>query len=141
MFGAYPNQPAFTPDPFLRNQAQMPQTIQQIQQIQPQVMTYFANALQDMNNIQVNPNIIYVGINQQTKEIYTKQMNTDGITETNIYKISDGKQEQNIMNTIIDKLNNLEKRMGEMSNERYSTNVNANGNGSTDTTTPTNASI
>lgn len=97
---------------------QTPQTIQTIQQIQPQVMSYFASNVNDMSNIQVNPNIIYLGINVQSKEIYTKQMNNDGITETNIYKISDGKQEQNIMNTIMERLNNIDEKMKGYDNAR-----------------------
>ena len=97
---------------------QTPQTIQTIQQIQPQVMSYFASSVNDMGNIQVNPNIIYLGINVQAKEIYTKQMNNDGITETNIYKISDGKQEQNIMNTIMERLNNIDEKMKGYDNAR-----------------------
>jgi hypothetical protein len=95
------------------NNSPYPQTIQKIQQIQPQVLTYFANSLQDMTKIPVNPNVIYIGINQSTKEIYTRMMNNDGLVETSTYKIFEGKQEQNELQEILERLKTIENSMKE----------------------------
>ncbi|MBR6515430.1 MAG: hypothetical protein IKT40_01095 [Bacilli bacterium] len=95
------------------NNTPYPQTIQKIQQIQPQVLTYFANSLQDMNKIQVNPNVVYIGINSTAKEIYTKQMSNDGIVDVNVYKIFEGKQEQNELHEILERLKTIENSMKE----------------------------
>ena len=110
------------------NNTPYPQTIQKIQQIQPQVLTYFANSLQDMNKIQVNPNVIYIGINSSTKEIYTKQMSNDGLVNVDIYKIFEGKQEQNEIHEILERLKTIEISMKEKVNAPISKDVYAEPN-------------
>lgn len=100
-------------DQMAYNNSPYPQTIQKIQQIQPQVLTYFANSLQDMTKIPVNPNVIYIGINNSTKEIYTRMMNNDGLVETSTYKIFEGKQEQNELQEILERLKTIENSMKE----------------------------
>lgn len=93
----------YTPYQDRLNQIQ-PQLIQTIQQTQPQAICYFVNSKTDMQNIQVQPNVFYIGLNKQAKEIYVRSWNNDGLIDFDTYSLADGQQESTELKTIMDKL-------------------------------------
>ena len=93
-------------------QNQQPQTIQPVQQrIQPQVMCYFAQNVAEMDNIKLLPDTYYIGINQNTKEIYIRKLNNMCLAETEIYSLVTNKKEKSELETILDRLSNLENKI------------------------------
>lgn len=88
------------------------QPIQTIQQSQPQAVCYFVSSKSDMQNIQVQPNIFYIGINRQAKEIYVRSWNNDGLIDFDTYSLSTGEQESTELKTIMDKLDLILKEKG-----------------------------
>lgn len=128
----------FYPNPYAQRLAQMeqqipqPQPIQTIQQINPQAVCYFVNSKNDLQNIQVNPNVVYVGINKQTKEVYLRSWNNDGMIDFDTYSLAEGKQESSELKTIMDKLENIENKLKEIDHERYATTDDAKSNNRTD---------
>lgn len=96
------------------------QPIQTIQQTQPQAVCYFVSNKSDMQNIQVQPNVFYIGINRQSKEIYVRSWNNDGLIDFDTYSLSTGEQESTELKTIMDKLDLILKEKG------YGGNVTAN---------------
>nr|DAH10999.1 MAG TPA: hypothetical protein [Caudoviricetes sp.] len=115
---------SFYQNPYAQRLAQMeqqipqPQPIHTIQQVNPQAICYFVNSKNDLQNIQVNPNVVYVGINKQTKEVYLRSWNNDGMIDFDTYSLAEGKQESSELKTIMDK---LENKLKEIDNERYAT--------------------
>lgn len=98
------------------------QPIQTIQQTQPQAVCYFVNGKADMQNIQIQPNVFYIGINRQGKEVYIRSWNNDGLIDFDTYSLSTGEQESSELKTIMDKLDLLLK---EKKDERIDTATNA----------------
>lgn len=104
------------------------QTIQTIQPAQAQVQTLFVNGAADLEKMQLMPNVYYIGINQNTNEVYIRRMNNDGITELNTYTMTNGKQVKSELQTVLDKLDEINASMKGLSNERNVGTVNEYGN-------------
>ena len=101
----------YNPYTYLQQNQQM-QTIQPVhQRIQPQVMCYFAQNVAEMDNIKLLPDTYYIGINQNTKEIYIRKMNNMCLAETEIYNLVTNKKEKSELETILERLNNLESKI------------------------------
>lgn len=98
------------------------QPIQTIQQSQPQAVCYFVSSKSDMQNIQVQPNVFYIGINRQAKEIYIKSLNNDGLIDFDTYTLSDGTQESTDLKMILDKLDLIIK---EKKDDEHNSTINA----------------
>ena len=120
-------------------QAQV-QTIQNVQPNNPGVQCFFVNSRADLQNMQVNPNTIYIGINKQSKEIYTRCWNNDGVIDFDTYSLSDGQKENSEMKVILDKLENIENRLRGQ-DERSIANVNAAGNVGADAKQSSNVAV
>ena len=107
------------PNPYANRLAAMegiqPQTIQSLQQ-QPQAICYFVQGATEMANINLMPNIVYIGINSQGKELYLRKLNTDGNIEFETYRLESGKQEKNDIQIILDRLNGIEQKLEEKNN-------------------------
>lgn len=104
------------------------QTIQTIQPVQAQVQTLFVNGAADLEKMQLMPNVYYIGINQNTNEVYIRRMNNDGITELNTYTMTNGKQVKSELQTVLDKLDEINASMKGLNNERNVGTVNEYGN-------------
>ena len=93
----------------------MPFQAQPIQQMQrsPEIGSrcFFVGSMEDMKNIQAELNVVNIGINKNTREIYTKQLRNDGLVDSFVYKVDvpDTK-------TILDKLALIEKRLDQYVN-------------------------
>lgn len=79
----------FYPNPYLQPQQPM-QRVTQIEQplmpVQQNVQCFSVSNKAEMENVQVMPNVMYVGINLGANEIYIKRMNNDAIVNVKTYK-------------------------------------------------------
>lgn len=109
-------------DPYLFNQYSgrgynQPQTIQNVsQQVQSQAVCYFVRKPEELTGINVMPNVFYLGMNRDNKEIYVRRMNNDGNIETETYSLSSGVEEKNDIKTILERLETIERRLSNESN-------------------------
>lgn len=90
-----------------------------------------------MQNIQPNPNTIYIGLNQQNKEIYLKSWNNDGNIDFDTYTLFSGEKEATDSKLIMTKLQEIEEKL----NERIVTKPNTAGNVGTTDKQPVNVDI
>lgn len=105
-------------------------TVQRIQQQEPIVRCYFVNSKEELDMVRPEYNTIYIGINPTTKEIYTKQLNNNGMVDVFRYaqKSSEVVSENKDIKSIIEKLENIEKRMEAMNSYEPDTNVSKSNN-------------
>lgn len=99
------------------------QPIQTIQSQPPQAICYFVNSKNDLQNIQVNPNVVYIGINKQAKEIYMRCWTNDGVIDFDTYSLVQGEKENTELKSIMEKLDLILK---EKNNEWNVTKYNSN---------------
>ena len=58
----------------------------QTMQIQPQASCFFVKSASDLTGVNVMPNVFYVGLSPDNKEIYVRKMNNDGNIELEVLK-------------------------------------------------------
>lgn len=115
----------FNPYPYIPQQpmANQYQTIQRFNQ-EPVVRCWFVNDKKEFDTIRAEWNTIYIGINKTSKEIYTKQMTTNGTVDFFTYnqQAQETVQENADIKEILQKLKNIETRLGEKDERNTSTN-------------------
>lgn len=115
----------FSPYPYIPQQpmANQYQTIQRFNQ-EPIVRCWFVNDKKEFDTIRAEWNTIYIGINKTSKEIYTKQMTTNGTVDFFTYnqQAQETVQENSDIKEILQKLKNIETRLGEKDERNTSTN-------------------
>ena len=123
----------FSPYPYIPQQpmANQYQTIQRFNQ-EPVVRCWFVNDKKEFDTIRAEWNTIYIGINKTSKEIYTKQMTTNGTVDFFTYnqQAQETVQENADIKEILQKLKNIETRLGEKDERNTSTNNTAINDGS-----------
>lgn len=89
------------------------QNFQQSYQTQPQIQFFVVGSKQEAQNIQVQFNITYFIVNNVDKEVYTKQLNRDGLIDFEVYKneklINQNKKDNELLEEIKNKLDKIEK--------------------------------
>ena len=80
--------------------------------IQNEVQVFYVNNPQDMERINPMQNVVYIGINSSTKEIYVRQLNGIGLIDFDVYVRQSGEQQKNDLTKILDKLDEIMKGKG-----------------------------
>lgn len=104
---------------------QYPQTshIQNISAAIPtEVQCFYANNPQEMEKIPPQANVIYIGINLNSKEIYLRQTNGMGLIDIDTYVKQSGEQQKSDTAKILEKLDELKLSMKGKDNVILSTN-------------------
>ena len=114
-------------------QPMMPQVmpVQTIQQVQKTAQFYNVESVGELDGIKPTLNVIYVGFNKKNKEIYVKQLTNDGLISLETYELAGNKKEKSEFETILEKINNIETKLGGSNvpnNTTNGTNGNANAN-------------
>lgn len=98
-------------------QQSQPQTIQNLQGIQPQVQCFFVSNPNDLMNYNIMPGTVYIGINRTANEVYIRQWNMDGNIEFETYKKESGTEQMSEIRAIMAKLEAIENQIKEKPNE------------------------
>ena len=97
---------------FYNRQTQPQNQIQTIGQSNPtQVQCYFVSNEKDLEKIQMNYNVVYVGINKEKNEVYLRQINNSGLIDSNKYGLISGVQEKNEFSKIMERLERMENKL------------------------------
>lgn len=84
------------------------------------------NNKDEMDSIQPQLNVIYMGINKNAKEIYTKQLNNNGLIDFYVYSQTSNEISKDSNQSILECLERIESKLNKESfNERNVTTNNA----------------
>lgn len=88
------------------------QPIQNVtQQVQSQASCYFVKSPEELAGLNVMPNVFYLGINRDKKEVYIRRMNNDGNIEVENYSLATGKEEKTDLKKILDEIELIKKKI------------------------------
>lgn len=88
------------------------QPIQNVtQQVQTQASCYFVKSPEELAGLNVMPNVFYLGINRDKKEVYIRRMNNDGNIEVENYSLSQGKEEKTDLKKILEEIELIKKKI------------------------------
>ena len=99
------------------------------QSVPTQVQCYFVSSEKDLEKVQMNYNVVYVGINKEKNEVYLRQINNNGLIDSNKYGLISGVQEKNDFSKIMERLDKIENNFLKIggNNANYSTNASSDG--------------
>ena len=109
------------------NQLQPQNQIHNINQTPTQVQCYFVSNESDMEKVQMNYGVVYVGINKDKNEVYLRQINNNGLIDSNKYGLVSESQEKNDFSKIMERLDQIENKFLGGSNANNQTNGTSNG--------------
>lgn len=97
----------------MQPQPQM-QPIQNVSQYQtpPQASCYFVSSPDEIASTNLMPNNFYLGINQNTKEIYVKKMDNNGLIQLETYKMASNVEEKTDYKLILEQLTEINQKLG-----------------------------
>lgn len=110
------------------------QTLQTLQSAQPPitVQCYSVSAKTEIDTLQPQLNVMYVGFNKTTNEIYTKQLNNNGLIDSYTYSLTSNEklEQKDGMQSIVECLERIETKLDKgIIHEQYSLTADyANGN-------------
>lgn len=109
----YPFTPYYAgqPMPTMPQMQQQVMPVQSIQQVQKSAQFYNVENAQELDGIKPTLNVLYVGFNKKKKEIYVKQLTNDGLVSIETYSLADDKKEKSELETILEKINNIESKL------------------------------
>lgn len=109
----YPFTPYYAGQPMPTMPQMQPQVmpVQSIQQVQKSAQFYNVENAQELDGIKPTLNVLYVGFNKKKKEIYVKQLTNDGLISVETYSLADDKKEKSELETILEKINNIESKL------------------------------
>ena len=91
---------------------QQPMPVQTIQPVQKTAQFYSVENAGELDGIKPTLNVLYVGFNKKKKEIYVKQLTNDGLISVETYGLNDDKKEKSEFETILEKIKNIESKLG-----------------------------
>ena len=91
---------------------QQPLPVQTIQQVQKTAQFYNVEDVGELDGVKPTLNVLYVGFNKKKKEIYLKQLTNDGLISLETYELAGNKNEKSEFETILEKINNIESKLG-----------------------------
>lgn len=88
------------------------QPIQNVtQQTQSQASCFFVKSPEELTGLNIMPNVFYIGINRERKELYIRRMNNDGNIEVENYSLSQGKEEKTDLKKILEEIELIKKKI------------------------------
>lgn len=137
-------QPYFLPNNYGQQSVQAnyqanPNTIQTIQKqsISPSVQCYFVKNKEELASLDAQPNTVYIGINQDSDELYIRQWNNDGKIDFDTYNKVSQTKEKTDFEKIQEQLNSIQ----EVLNERITSTNGATSNSRSNAEQPLNGYV
>jgi hypothetical protein len=102
----------------------MQQMPQMPQHLEPKIMAYPVDSVEQLATLPPMPNTIYLGISRDGTKIFQKRMNNDGLMEVKTYSLAVEQTKKTDTQEILDRIANIEKKLNiGVVNESNDTNV------------------
>lgn len=118
------NAPYWPQQPSQNIQPPQPQTIQTVaKKSDPQVMCYYVSSPQDLSGLKILSDMVYIGINKNSKEVYIKEMNDKGIAEIETYGLKSEHKEKTELQIISEQIETIKQMLSAKGDAVNATNV------------------
>ena len=82
-------------------------------EIQQQFSCFTVKNENDLANVNVMPNSVYIGLNSDLKEVYIRKMNNDGKIEVESYVLKSAQKEKTEVQAILERLDSIEQKISQ----------------------------
>ena len=91
--------------PYIQQQPMMPQ------HLEPKIMSYTVDSVEQLATLPPIPNTIYLGISRDGSKIFQRRMNNDGLMEVKTYSLVIEQTKKTDTQEILDRIASIEKRL------------------------------
>jgi len=100
-------------NPNMYNNYPYPQQIPQIpQHIEPKILSYTVDSVEQLATLPPMPNTIYLGLARDGSKIFQRRMNNDGLMEIKTFSLVVEQTKKTDMQEILDRISEIEKKIG-----------------------------
>lgn len=100
-------------NPNMYNNYPYPQQIPQIpQHIEPKILSYTVDSVEQLATLPPMPNTIYLGLARDGGKIFQRRMNNDGLMEIKTFSLVVEQTKKTDMQEILDRISEIEKKIG-----------------------------
>lgn len=91
--------------PYIQQAPMMPQ------HLEPKIMSYTVDSVEQLATLPPIPNTIYLGISRDGGKIFQRRMNNDGLMEVKTYSLVIEQTKKTDTQEILDRIASIEKRL------------------------------
>lgn len=91
--------------PYIQQTPMMPQ------HLEPKIMSYTVDSVEQLATLPPIPNTIYLGISRDGGKIFQRRMNNDGLMEVKTYSLVIEQTKKTDTQEILDRIASIEKRL------------------------------
>lgn len=91
--------------PYIQQTPMMPQ------HLEPKIMSYTVDSVEQLATLPPIPNTIYLGISRDGSKIFQRRMNNDGLMEVKTYSLVIEQTKKTDTQEILDRIASIEKRL------------------------------
>ena len=99
-------------NPNMYNNYPYPQQMPQIQHIEPRILSYTVDSIEQLATLPPMPNTIYLGLARDGSKIFQRRMNNDGLMEIKTFSLVVEQTKKTDMQEILDRISEIEKKIG-----------------------------
>lgn len=99
-------------NPNMYNNYPYPQQMPQIQHIEPKILSYTVDSVEQLSTLPPMPNTIYLGLARDGSKIFQRRMNNDGLMEIKTFSLVVEQTKKTDMQEILDRISEIEKKIG-----------------------------
>lgn len=81
------------------------------QHLEPKIMSYTVDSVEQLATLPPIPNTIYLGISRDGSKIFQRRMNNDGLMEVKTYSLVIEQTKKTDTQEILDRIASIEKRL------------------------------
>lgn len=81
------------------------------QHLEPKIMSYTVDSVEQLATLPPVPNTIYLGISRDGSKIFQRRMNNDGLMEVKTYSLVIEQTKKTDTQEILDRIASIEKRL------------------------------
>lgn len=79
--------------------------------LEPKIMSYTVDSVEQLATLPPVPNTIYLGISRDGRKIFQRRMNNDGLMEVKTYSLVVEQTKKTDTQEILDRIANIEKKL------------------------------
>lgn len=99
-------------NPNMYNNYPYPQQMPQIQHVEPRILSYTVDSIEQLATLPPMPNTIYLGLARDGSKIFQRRMNNDGLMEIKTFSLVVEQTKKTDMQEILDRISEIEKKIG-----------------------------
>lgn len=91
--------------PYMQQQPVLPQ------HLEPKIMAYPVDSVEQLGTLPPMPNTIYLGISRDGSKIFQRRMNNDGLMEVKTFSLAVEQTKKTDTQEILERIANIEKKL------------------------------